>query len=172
MRDVTVSLVVRLNARQDAAEIAGFVTSFVAAADAESGTTVWLALRTDEQTFWIVDAFPTESDRRTHLDGPIAAALIENAERLLAAPPEILSAVRRLVLLVAEYPGATVHEPVARGSGPTEAAPRVRVRLPTLQARNWHPSSDGLEIVPRIKGKPQGGATAAPWGFPRRGLSH
>jgi len=53
---------------------------------------VWLALRTDERTFWIVDAFPTESDRRAHLDGPIAAALTENAERLLAAPPEILPA--------------------------------------------------------------------------------
>ena len=93
MHDVTVSLVVRLNARQDAAEeLAGFLASSVAPANAESGTTVWLALRTDEQTFWIVDAFPTESDRRAHLDGPIAAALIENAERLLAAPPEILPA--------------------------------------------------------------------------------
>jgi len=93
MQDVTVSLVVRLNARQDAAdELTGFLTSSVAAANAESGTTVWLALRTDERTFWIVDAFPTESDRQAHLDGPIAAALIENAERLLAAPPEILPA--------------------------------------------------------------------------------
>jgi quinol monooxygenase YgiN len=93
MHDVTVSLVVRLNARQDAAdELTGFLTSSVAAANAESGTTVWLALRTDERTFWIVDAFPTESDRQAHLDGPIAAALIENAERLLAAPPEILPA--------------------------------------------------------------------------------
>jgi len=93
MHDVTVSLVVRLNARQDAAdELTGFLTSSVAAANAESGTTVWLALRTDERTFWIVDAFPTESDRQAHLDGPIAAALIENAERLLAAPPDILPA--------------------------------------------------------------------------------
>jgi len=93
MHDVTVSLVVRLNARQDAAdELTGFLTSSVAAANAESGTTVWLALRTDERTFWIVDAFPTESDRQAHLDGPIAAALIENAERLLAATPEILPA--------------------------------------------------------------------------------
>ena len=93
MHDVTVSLVVRLQARQDFAdELAGFLTSSVAAANAESGTTVWLALRTDERTFWIVDAFPTESDRQAHLGGPIAAALIENAERLLAAPPEILPA--------------------------------------------------------------------------------
>jgi quinol monooxygenase YgiN len=91
--DVTVSLVVRLYARQETAdEVAGFLASSVAAANDESGTTVWLALQTDGRTFWIVDAFPTESDRRAHLDGPIAAALIENADRLLAAPPEILPA--------------------------------------------------------------------------------
>ena len=88
--DVTVSLVVRLNARPETAdELAAFLTSSLAAANEESGTTLWLALRTDERTFWIVDAFPTERDRQAHLDGPIAAALMENAEWLLAGRPEI-----------------------------------------------------------------------------------
>ena len=50
---------------------------------------MWLALRTDPSTFWIVDAFPGEAERQAHLDGPIAAALLANADRLLAAPPEI-----------------------------------------------------------------------------------
>ena len=91
--DVTVSLVVRLNARDTTAnELAGFLVDAVAMANAESGTTVWLALRTDEHTFWIVDAFPTERARRDHLGGPIAAALMEHADRLLVEPPQILSA--------------------------------------------------------------------------------
>jgi quinol monooxygenase YgiN len=64
----------------------------VALANQEAGTTVWFALRTDDSTFWIVDAFPGAAERQAHLDGPIAAALLENAERLLAGPPEILPA--------------------------------------------------------------------------------
>jgi hypothetical protein len=39
-----------------------------------------------------VDAFPTERDREDHLAGAIAAVLMENAERLLADPLEILPA--------------------------------------------------------------------------------
>ena len=58
----------------------------------EAGTIVWLALRTDPTTFWIVDAFASETDRQAHINGPIAAALVSNAERLLASPPEILPA--------------------------------------------------------------------------------
>jgi quinol monooxygenase YgiN len=90
---VTVSLVVRLTARQTTTdELAGFLRDAVTAANAETGTLVWLALRTDERTFWIVDAFPTERDREAHLTGPIAAALMEHADRLLAEPPQILPA--------------------------------------------------------------------------------
>jgi quinol monooxygenase YgiN len=91
--DVTVALVVRLNARATTTEeVAVFLAGSVAAANAEAGTTVWLALRTDERTFWIVDAFPTEGDREDHLGGPIAQALMEHADRLLADPPQILPA--------------------------------------------------------------------------------
>ena len=43
-------------------------------------------------TFWIVDAFASQTDRQAHIEGPIAAALMANADRLLAAPPEILPA--------------------------------------------------------------------------------
>jgi quinol monooxygenase YgiN len=53
---------------------------------------VWFALRTDETTFWIVDAFASEADRQAHLNGPIAAALMANADKLLATPPEIMPA--------------------------------------------------------------------------------
>lgn len=93
INDVSVSLVVRLHARDDTAnEVGAFLRDTVAAANEERGTTVWLALQTDERMFWIVDAFPTERDREAHLSGPIAAALIENAGRLLVEPPQILPA--------------------------------------------------------------------------------
>jgi hypothetical protein len=48
-----------------------------------------------------VDAFPTAADRQAHLDGRIAAALMANAERLLAAPPELNMA----EVLAAKVPG-------------------------------------------------------------------
>lgn len=87
---VTVALVVKLTAKPETAEeVAGFLTDALGLAQAEPGTLVWMALRTDETTFWIVDAFPGDEERQTHLSGPIAEALMANADRLLAAPPEI-----------------------------------------------------------------------------------
>ncbi len=86
----TVALVVKLVSKpktQD--EVAEFLAGAVELANAEAGTPVWFALRTDDSTFWIVDAFPSDDERQAHLSGPIAAALMENADRLLAAPPEI-----------------------------------------------------------------------------------
>ena len=89
----TTALVVRMVAKSETRdELALFLVGAVELADAEAGTPVWFALRTDDTTFWIVDAFPGDAERQAHLDGPIAAALLQNAERLLAAPPEILKA--------------------------------------------------------------------------------
>lgn len=89
----TTALVVKMIARPETRdEVAAFLTGAVALAEAEAGTPVWFALRTDDSTFWIVDAFPGAAERQAHLDGPIAAALMQNADRLLASPPEILPA--------------------------------------------------------------------------------
>jgi quinol monooxygenase YgiN len=86
----TVALVVKLTAKPETQdEVAEFLADAVELANAEEGTPVWFALRTDPSTFWIVDAFPGEAERQTHLEGPIAAALLANADRLLASPPEI-----------------------------------------------------------------------------------
>lgn len=86
----TVALVVKLTAREGLEdEVAQFLTGAVGLANQEEGTPVWFALRSDASTFWIVDAFPGEQERSAHLDGPIAAALMNNADRLLSAPPEI-----------------------------------------------------------------------------------
>jgi quinol monooxygenase YgiN len=90
---LTVAFVAKMVAKTETAEeVATFLAGALQLANAEAGTVVWFALRTDATTFWIVDAFPTEKDRQAHITGPIAAALMSNAERLLASPPEILSA--------------------------------------------------------------------------------
>ena len=67
----TVALVVKLTAKPETQdEVAEFLTGAVELANAEEGTPVWFALRTDPATFWIVDAFPGEAERQAHLDGP------------------------------------------------------------------------------------------------------
>ena len=58
---------------------------------AESGTTVWLALKLGASTFGSFDAFPDESARQAHLAGAIAATLMARAPELLAKPPAIES---------------------------------------------------------------------------------
>jgi quinol monooxygenase YgiN len=89
----TVALVVKLVAKADEADAVNtFLVDAVRLANQEQGTIVWFALRTDATTFWIVDAFPSEAERREHLEGAIASSLLANAERLLDAPPEILPA--------------------------------------------------------------------------------
>lgn len=90
---VSKALVVKMIAKDDTQdEVASFLTGALELANAEAGTLIWMALRTDDSTFWIVDAFPSDTERQAHLDGPIAAALMENADRLLSSPPEILPA--------------------------------------------------------------------------------
>jgi quinol monooxygenase YgiN len=90
---LTVAFVVKLVAKEEKAdEVGAFLASAVALANEEPGTLAWFALRTDATTFWIVDAFASQADRQAHIEGPIAAALMANAERLLAMPPEVLPA--------------------------------------------------------------------------------
>jgi quinol monooxygenase YgiN len=73
-------------------EVADLLAGALGLANEEAGTVVWFALRTDSSTFWIVDAFPDEDARQAHINGPIAKALMANADRLLAAAPDILPA--------------------------------------------------------------------------------
>jgi quinol monooxygenase YgiN len=47
-----------------------------------------------------LDAFENEAGRQTHLNGPIAKALMDNAPRLLATPPVI----ERVEVLGAKLP--------------------------------------------------------------------
>jgi len=87
---VTVGLLVHLTAKPGKQEeLAAFLASALPLAEAEADTTAWFAIRIDDTTFGIFDAFPGAEGRQAHLDGPIAAALMSKADELLASPPDI-----------------------------------------------------------------------------------
>jgi quinol monooxygenase YgiN len=70
-------------------EVAAFLASALPLARAEATTTTWFAFRLSQTEFGIFDAFPNESGRKTHLNGPIAAALLSKASELFAEAPKI-----------------------------------------------------------------------------------
>jgi quinol monooxygenase YgiN len=87
---VTKGLIARLEAKTGKEdEVAAFLRDALPIVQGEQQTVAWIALRTSESSFAIVDVFPDETGRQAHLDGAVAAALIEAAGELLAAPPEI-----------------------------------------------------------------------------------
>jgi len=89
----TVGLVVRIEAKPEKADaVAEFLTGALPLAEAEKRTIDWYALRTGPTTFWVVDSFPDEAGRTAHLEGEIAAALMANADELLAEAPQIMQA--------------------------------------------------------------------------------
>jgi quinol monooxygenase YgiN len=87
---VKVGLLVRLVAKPGREEeVAAFLSSALPLAQAEAATIVWFALRLSKNEFGIFDAFPDDTGRKAHLNGPIAAALMAKAGELLAEPPKI-----------------------------------------------------------------------------------
>jgi quinol monooxygenase YgiN len=87
---VSLGLFVRLEAKPGKEEaVAAFLAQGLELAKQEVTTPLWFALRLSPSTFAIFDAFENESGRETHLNGPIAKALMANAAELLAQPPSI-----------------------------------------------------------------------------------
>ena len=87
---VTTGLIVQLVAqpgKED--ELATFLVDALPLVEGEPQTVAWFAIRTSDSSFAIVDVFPDEAGRQAHLDGPVAAALIERASELLVTAPEI-----------------------------------------------------------------------------------
>ena len=66
-----------------------FLKSALELANQEAFTIVWFAIKIDASTFGIFDAFANDADRDAHLAGPIADALMANAEELLSETPSI-----------------------------------------------------------------------------------
>ncbi|WP_405577613.1 putative quinol monooxygenase [Streptomyces sp. NBC_01190] len=87
---VKYGLLVLLEARPGKeAELAAFLEQGRELAVGEEATVTWYAFRTDDGRFGIFDTFASQEGRQAHLAGPIASALAEVAETLLARPPEM-----------------------------------------------------------------------------------
>jgi len=70
-------------------ELAELLKSAQPLAADEPDTVKWYAWQIDDVTFGIFDTFEAEEGREAHLNGQIAAALMANADSLLAKPPII-----------------------------------------------------------------------------------
>jgi quinol monooxygenase YgiN len=90
MSKVTVGLWVPLQAKPGKeAEVEAFLKSGQALVEEEPGTTAWFAVQMGPGRFGIFDVFPDDAGRQAHLDGKVAAALMEQAPELFADAPQI-----------------------------------------------------------------------------------
>jgi len=84
------ALFVALEAKPGQEEaLAEFLRQGEALAHQEPGTRAWFAVRFSATHFAIFDTFDDEDARGAHLAGPIASALLAQADTLLASPPDI-----------------------------------------------------------------------------------
>ena len=83
-----------------ATEIAEF--HLIPLVNAEPGTTSWFAIHEGPSSFAIFDTFDDEAGRDAHLNGKVAAALMEKAKAgdLFAKAPDI----HKLEILAAKRP--------------------------------------------------------------------
>ena len=87
---ISLGLFVRLEAKPGKEnDVAAFLAQGLQLANLEATTQLWFSLRLGPATFAVFDAFADETGRQTHLNGPIAKALMEIATKLLAVPPTI-----------------------------------------------------------------------------------
>ena len=87
---VTTGLIVRLEAKAGKEnEVAAFLRDALPLVQDEPQTVAWFAVKVGASSFAIVDVFPDTDGRQAHLDGAVAAALLERASELLAEPPQI-----------------------------------------------------------------------------------
>ncbi len=87
---VTKGLLVKLEAKAGKeADVEAFLKSALPLVQAEPATTAWFAIKLSATEYGIFDVFPDDTGRDAHLNGPIAKALMANAETLLASAPSI-----------------------------------------------------------------------------------
>jgi quinol monooxygenase YgiN len=87
---VKLALLVRLEAKPGKEkELEDLLVSALPMAQNEPDTIHWFALRIGPSTYGIFDTFEKEDGRQSHLNGPIAAALVGMAPELLSKPPVI-----------------------------------------------------------------------------------
>ena len=67
-------------------EVADFLRSALPLVDAEAGTISWFAIQEGPSSFAIFDTFDDEAGRDAHLNGKVAAALMEKARAAISSP--------------------------------------------------------------------------------------
>lgn len=86
----TIAILATLQAKPDkVTELSDMLKGAVKLAQSEAQTISWYAIQMGESTFGIFDTFTDEAGRQAHLNGPIAAALMQHADELLSEPPKI-----------------------------------------------------------------------------------
>lgn len=90
MADSKLALWVRLEAKPGKEkDVEAFLRSGQQLVEQEPATISWFAIRLNNSTFGIFDTFGDENGRQAHLQGAVAAALMQKAGELLAKPPSI-----------------------------------------------------------------------------------
>ncbi|MEU1371536.1 antibiotic biosynthesis monooxygenase [Streptomyces sp. NPDC005803] len=82
-------------------DVAQFLVDAKELVDAEPGTLAWFAFRLGPTSFRIFDAFETEEDRETHLQGKVRQQIEARGDELFSAPPTITP----VDLLATKLPG-------------------------------------------------------------------
>ncbi|MGF6933008.1 quinol monooxygenase YgiN [Paraburkholderia sp. UCT70] len=99
---VKLALYVRLEAKPGKEkEVEAFLLGGLPLVEQEPATAAWFGLKLGPSTYAIFDAFDDEAGRDAHLNGKVAAALMEKAAELFASPPSIV----KLDVLAARLPG-------------------------------------------------------------------
>jgi quinol monooxygenase YgiN len=99
---VKLALYVRLEAKPGKEqEVEAFLLGGLTLVEQEPATAAWFGLKLGPSTYGIFDAFDDEAGRNAHLNGKVAAALMEKAGELFASPPSIA----KVDVLAAKLPG-------------------------------------------------------------------
>ena len=84
------AIFVRLKAKEGReAEVEAFLNGGLELVNEEPLTVNWYALKFNDSTFGIFDAFEDTEGRDAHLNGTVAAALMAKADELFAESPNI-----------------------------------------------------------------------------------
>lgn len=90
MSKVTVGLWVPLQAKPGKEdEVEAFLAAGQALVEDEPGTIAWFAVKMGAGQFGIFDVFADDAGRQAHLNGKVAAALVEQAADLFVDPLQI-----------------------------------------------------------------------------------
>ena len=88
---VNVGLFVTLEAQPGKeSDVEEFLLAGRALVGEEPATVAWFAVKMGPSTYAIVDFFPDDAGRTTHLQGPVGQALGARADELFAKAPEIV----------------------------------------------------------------------------------